>query len=929
MGRSPATTSAIAITRTRELYCVLALTVLAAALGQAVLGGWGPVIWCAVVSALILVDLSIHRALGDQSPTKDQFLGLIFWNYTLAMAYNVLPVMFWLHGHPETTAAAMVIWGACILRNAADLSESWGRSHGQAGGVDKPWLVNVAGMAPYVVSMIIMPFAEWISAPSAVAALPALGAFGYVVYAMQYWHGHLRTKGQLRNAVKKINREKTLARLAFTQSSISVALLDQQMRFLAVSRNWEASHGLSEAEVKGRHFYEVLKWTPSHWRDAHTRALAGETVRNDADHIMRYGNEVVLRWEVQPWREDDGRIGGLIIFGENITPLMDARREQELLMQRLQFAVEASRSVVWEVDMVRQELIGAAQLAKIFGDTPNLDDMFSMHSRFSFAEDRARVEQARDALLQSDQPIEIEYRFTHANGEVRWLRTSGRSIRSANGVVNRIVFMTADITARKDQELRLHEALRQAASVVAGKRMLVLQALDEFNGAEEVRTRLSASLAEEQTEATAHDSHDDMLQRLSGLLAEIDARDATLVEALEALGEARRSAEGANMAKSQFLANMSHELRTPLNAVIGYAEILEEDLQMQGQEESAADAVKIRSAARHLLTLINEILDLSKIEAGRMEVSPEEVDVTALVAEVVDTMRPMAERNGNRMTVDIAPDATAALTDSMKLRQCLLNLLSNACKFTSNGAIDVRVYRQRGQEGSRLAMEVRDTGIGISAEQQARLFQPFAQADAATTRKYGGTGLGLMISRRLAQLMGGDIVIDSVEGAGSTFTLTVALRFGEGDLEDNAEAPVGPVALIVDDEMSARDIARRSIERLDFAPRMAGTGFQGLALAKRSKPAIMILDINLPDISGWDVLARMKADPELRDVPVLIVSVEDVGRQAQEAGACAQLVKPVDRDVLSAAVLRFARYGEPDRPYSEETQMATRGRTYV
>ncbi len=279
-------------------------------------------------------------------------------------------------------------------------------------------------------------------------------------------------------------------------------------------------------------------------------------------------------------------------------------------------------------------------------------------------------------------------------------------------------------------------------------------------------------LARRGGDTVANDHRGAPTERLRRILEEIERRDVELKHAFEDLDAARLSAESANVAKSQFLATMSHELRTPLNAIIGYGEMLIENADDRGDHQDRQDLRRIHGAAHRLLTLINDVLDLSKIEAGGMEVSAEAVDVQALVNEAVETVKPAAIANNTSMVVEAAPLGMAE-TDGFKLSQCLLNLMSNAAKFTKDGKIKLRARRENDAGADWLVFDVIDTGIGISVEAQAKLFQPFVQADASTTRAYGGTGLGLAITRRLARMLGGDVTVKSAIGQGSAFTLRV------------------------------------------------------------------------------------------------------------------------------------------------------------
>ena len=401
------------------------------------------------------------------------------------------------------------------------------------------------------------------------------------------------------------------------------------------------------------------------------------------------------------------------------------------------------------------------------------------------------------------------------------------------------------------------------------------------------------------------------------LEATVRERTAALDRAVRDAQDAREEAESANRTKSAFLANMSHELRTPMNAIIGYSEMLIEEAEDEGRESSVPDLKRIHSAGKHLLSLINDILDLSKIEAGKMTIFVEAFAVRGMVGDVVSTIQPLVEKNANALQVELPDDPGTMRADLTKVRQVLFNLLSNATKFTKNGVIVLAIGRRAADAGERMVFSVKDSGIGMTPEQMGKLFQAFSQADTSTSRDYGGTGLGLAISRKFCQLMGGDITVQSEYGRGTTFTVTLpadvtmqepkpepvavpAALSSEGEAGERHKR----VVLVIDDDTTTLDLMQRNLSKDGYDVKMAQDGATGLALARASAPDAILLDVIMPGMDGWAVLTELKNDPALRSIPVIMSTMLDEQGMGMALGADEYLVKPIDRDRLTAALQR-------------------------
>jgi signal transduction histidine kinase/CheY-like chemotaxis protein len=417
-----------------------------------------------------------------------------------------------------------------------------------------------------------------------------------------------------------------------------------------------------------------------------------------------------------------------------------------------------------------------------------------------------------------------------------------------------------------------------------------------------------------------------LIDGFNDMLEQIELRDQELMIA-------RDRAEQANRTKSVFLANMSHELRTPLTAIIGYSEILEDDARELGLEDFLPDLQKIQAAGKHLLGLINSILDLSKVEAGKMELYLESFDLAKMVSEVASTVNPLVEKRHNTLDIHCAEDIGEIVADQIKTRQILFNLLSNASKFTEGGRVTMEVKRLAVQQLEGFLIRIQDTGIGMTEEQLARLFKPFAQADASTARNFGGTGLGLALCKRFCQIMGGRIDVDSDYGKGTTFTVWLPaevvaakahsvqrllesgewrdLTAGKGSSRnrparrETAEPAGGRLILMVDDDPTVHDLLGEMLRKEGFRVASAMSGEEGLRLARELRPDVITLDVYMPEMDGWSVLAALKGEPALATIPVIMISVADARQKGYALGA-EYLTKPIDRNQLAILLAKYS-----------------------
>jgi len=455
-----------------------------------------------------------------------------------------------------------------------------------------------------------------------------------------------------------------------------------------------------------------------------------------------------------------------------------------------------------------------------------------------------------------------------------------------------------DIVVENDVE----SAKKELQSLRAGDHYGPYEKLYRHKDGHAVPVRLSALVIEKDNEFYAWSNVEDITEPK---------------RVAEELRQEKQRAESANLAKSQFLANMSHELRTPLNAIIGYSEMLEEEFAEEGEDDYLRDAKNIHAAGKHLLGLINDILDISKIEAGKMDVYIERFDLSEMVHNIMVTVQPLIENKGNLLKVICCENLGEMRSDLTKTKQILLNLLSNSSKFSENDEITLEAKRETEEEQDWIYFCVKDNGIGMTLEQQSKLFQNFTQADASTKRKYGGTGLGLAISKRFSEMLGGTIWVESEFGKGSQFfvKLPAQLINDKAKLKQQPQETVsaqlstipteGGIILVIDDDPAIRNLLKTYLGKLGYQVATASNGQEGFDLAKKLQPHAITLDVMMPGMDGWEVLSKLKADPHLSSVPVIMLTIVEDKEMGYSLGASDYLLKPINRDQLAKVLQKY------------------------
>ena len=747
-------------------------------------------------------------------------------------------------------------------------------------------------------------------------------------------------------------------------SQDSVSFFQRDYIFQDVNQRFLDRYGLNRHEVIGHSPFELegAEDFKSVLKPQFDKGFEGDSVRFQTWLPTKAEGTRFLDINISPLSGDHDSVEGIIISARDITELKLAEEGLRDSESRSAEAQGIARLGFWEVDLVTNDAFWSDGMYTITGASKE-----SFHaSAESFLNivhpsDREMLESRINTPKSGADALQnLEFRILTPDGMERHMLMRAGLSKDAAGRPVRLLGTMMDITEKviAEREIRRYRDIINATQDImlfvdrdfrflAVNREFLhcynLQAVDvigrhsaEILGAEQfekiskpfLERALHGETVEHQhwfkypdrgsryVHASYNPYHEDD-GSVGGVV--ISVRDVTENKHYEMeLQEAKVRAEEAALTKARFLANMSHELRTPLNAIIGYSEILHEKAQEQGDQEDASDLEKIHTSGEHLLSLVNNILDLSKIEAGKMALVHESVNLGDIIESVTSTFIPMLKAKHNHLIVNIDDDVDMMITDPVKLKQCLYNLLSNAAKFTDHGTITLRARKSRDKTDSWMIFEVRDTGIGINEDKIKGIFDAFDRADLEHSELYGGTGLGLAIVKEIAFMMGGEISVSSNPGHGTIFTLQlptdVAVGAGHGAAQGESIKKIikavdresgSPVVLVIDDDPESIGILRWNLEKGGYQVVTADNGDFGMKLARELKPAAIILDVQMPKPDGWDVLTELKTDRNMQHVPIIMCTVVDNAGKGLALGASDYIVKPVNRSLLLKVMKKY------------------------